>query len=119
MKSIDLHTLATAMLSQTPPAPVPAADDAGRKADRLGLLHSVIAQAKAEAESLRAELEETGLNEINGQLYRVAFASCAGATRIDWQTIAKKFKPSRQLIAAHTSIGKESVRMTVTARPTH
>lgn len=119
MKPIDMIAFANSMLTQPMPAPVPAADDAGRKADRLGLLHSVIAQAKAEAESLRAELEETGLPEVNGQLYRVAFASCAGATRIDWQTIAKKLKPSRQLIAANTSTGKESIRMTVTARPTH
>jgi hypothetical protein len=96
-----------------------AADQLQRKADRLGLLHAVIAQSKTEAATLRAELEAAGLPEIEGSLYRVAFAECKGATKVDWQTVAKKLKPSRQLIAAHTSTGEGSTRMTVTARPTN
>lgn len=119
MKPTDMIALATSLTQTMPPLPTTGAGDVSRKADRLGLLYAVIAQAKAEAADIRAELEEAGLDEIEGQLYRVSFASCAGRTMIDWQTIANKFKPSRQLIAAHTTTGEESVRMTVTARPTH
>lgn len=118
MKPSDLHILAAGLVLAPPPVTTPAAD-LKAKADRLGLLNASIARQKAEAESLRAELEDAGLKEIEGALYRVAFAACAGATRIDWQAVAKKLKPSRQLIAAHTSIGKDSVRMTVTALQTH
>jgi hypothetical protein len=90
-----------------------------QKADRLGLLHAVIAQSKTEADKLRAELEAAGLDAIQGDLYRVAFAECKGSTRTDWKAVAAKLKPSRQLVAAHTSTGEASTRMTVTARPTN
>lgn len=95
------------------------ADTLAGKADRIGILHSVIAQAKGEIESLRADLEDAGLKHIDGKLYRVTFAACAGATKVNWKAVAAKLKPSRQLIAAHTSVGKESIRMDVIARPTH
>jgi predicted TIM-barrel fold metal-dependent hydrolase len=122
MKQPDMIALAHSLLqtTATPPAePQLAADDIKRKADRLGLLHAVIAQSKTEADTLRAELEKSGLKEIEGALYRVAFADCKGATRTDWKAVAAKLKPSRQLVAAHTSTGDPSIRMTVTARPTH
>lgn len=119
MKPIDLHTLARGLSVSVQPLPHEDVTDLSRKADRLGILHAVISQAKAEAASIRTELEDAGLAHVDGQLYRVTFAACAGATRIDWQAIAKKYKPSRQLIAAHTTTGEESVRMTVTAKPTH
>lgn len=127
MKPNDMIELAQAMARALPrlnahgdlPGAAPAADQLKRKADRMGLLHAVIAQSKAEAETLRAELEAAGLKEIEGDLYRVAFADCKGATKVNWKAIAAKLKPSRQLIAAHTSTGEDSVRMTVTARPTN
>jgi len=105
----------------TPPAPIKNTAIAllKQKADRLGLLHAVIAQSKTEADKLRAELEAAGLDAIQGDLYRVAFAECKGSTRTDWKAVAAKLKPSRQLVAAHTSTGDPSVRMTVTARPTN
>lgn len=127
MKPNDMIELAQAMARALPrlnahgdlPGAAPAADQLKRKADRMGLLHAVIAQSKAEAETLRAELEAAGLKEIEGDLYRVAFADCKGATKVNWKAIAAKLKPSRQLIAAHTSTGEDSVRITVTARPTN
>ena len=118
---IDLvQALARAMprLNATADPAAPPAD-LKSKADRMGLLHAVIAQSKAEAATLRAELEAAGLPEIEGDLYRVAFAPCKGATKVDWKTVAAKLKPSRQLVQAHTTTGEDSTRMTVTARPTH
>jgi hypothetical protein len=127
MKPNDMIELANAMARAMPrlnahgdiPEVAAAADQLKRKADRMGLLHAVIAQSKTEADTLRAELEAAGLPEIEGDLYRVAFAECKGATRVDWKTIAAKLKPSRQLVKAHTSTGEASTRMTVTARPTN
>jgi hypothetical protein len=101
------------------PAAVTAAHALAAKVDRLGQLAADAAAIKLEADRLRAELENAGLAEIHGTHYRASFAQCKGATRIDWKTIAAKFKPSRQLIAAHTTTGEESTRMTIKAHPTH
>lgn len=89
------------------------------KVDRLGQLSANIAAIKKEAAQLRTELEAAGLSEIPGQNYRASFCPCKGKTLTDWQAIAAKFNPSRQLIAAHTTTGKESTRMTITAHPSH
>jgi hypothetical protein len=101
------------------PAAVTAAAALAAKVDELGQLHATIADMKRKADKIRTELEDAGLADIEGQAYRVNFAQCAGKTLTDWKTIAAKLKPSRQLIAAHTTTGEASTRMTVKARQTH
>jgi hypothetical protein len=86
------------------------------KADRLGLIKAQIAALQDDAEKLRADLEAAGLPSIEGNLYRVRFAQCAGRPITDWAGIAQRLNPSRQLIAAHTTTSKESTSMRVTAR---
>lgn len=103
----------------TEPAAVTAAHALALKVDRLGQLAAEAEAISVEAAKLRAELEAAGLDSIHGTHYRASFTQCKGATRTDWKTIAAKFKPSRQLIAAHTTTGKESTRMNITAHPTH
>ena len=122
MKPQDLQTLARAALMPTtaPATPAPTAAQAiAAKVDRLGVLHAALATMKKEADTLRTELEDAGLDNIEGQLYRVNFAAVAGRTLTDWKTIAERLKASRQLIAAHTTTGEPSTRMTVKARQTH
>lgn len=119
MKPQDLQTLARAAL-MPPAAPAPTAAQAmGAKVDRLGAMHAAIASMKREADQLRTELEDAGLSDIDGQLYRVNFAQCAARATTDWQAIAQRFKPSPQLIRAYTKTGEASTRMTVKARQTH
>lgn len=119
MKPQDLQTLARAAL-MPPAAPAPTATEAiAAKVDRLGILHAAQAEMKREADRIRAELEDAGLTDIDGQLYRVNFATVAGRTLTDWKTIAERLSPSRQLIAAHTTTGAPSTRMTVKAHTTH
>ena len=119
MKTQDLQTLARAAL-MPPAAPAPTAADAlAAKVDRLGALSAALAAMKREADQIRTELEDAGLTDIHGQLYRVNFAQCAGRTATDWQAIAQRFKPSAQLIRAYTKTGEPSTRMTVKAHPTH
>jgi hypothetical protein len=130
MKPQDLATLAQAALmpagfrhhdSAEPaqPAAVTAAAAIAAKVDRLGVLHAALADMKREADQLRTELEDAGLDSIEGHLYRVNFAQCAGRTLTDWKTIAERLKASRQMIAAHTTTGEPSTPMTVKARQTH
>lgn len=117
MKPQDMQTLALAALQ--PPAMPTAAAALAAKVDRLGAIQAATATLKREADQIRAELEDAGLTDIDGQLFRVNFAQCAGRTATDWETIAKRFKPSPQLIRAHTTTGEPSTRMTIKARQTH
>jgi len=131
MKPQDLQTLAAAALKApspmrwndsgepAQPAAVTAAAALAAKVDRLGAMHAAIASMKREADQLRTELEDAGLSDIDGQLYRVNFAQCAARAVTDWQAIAQRFKPSPQLIRRHTTTGEPSARMTVKARQTH
>jgi histidinol-phosphate/aromatic aminotransferase/cobyric acid decarboxylase-like protein len=131
MKPQDLQTLAAAALTApspmrwndtgepAQPAAVTAAAALAAKVDRLGAMHAAIASMKREADQIRAELEDAGLADIEGQLYRVNFAQVAGRTATNWQAIAQRFKPSAQLIRAYTKTGEASTRMTVKARQTH
>jgi hypothetical protein len=127
MKTQDLQTLAQAALmpagfrhhdsgEPAQPAAVTAAAAIAAKVDELGQLHAAIADMKKRYEAIRTELEEAGLKEIDGQQYRASFATVAGRTLTDWETIAQRFNPSAQLIRAHTKTGKPSTRLNVTAR---
>jgi len=119
MKPQDLQTLARAAL-MPPAAPAPTAAAAiAAKVDELGQLHAAIADMKRKADQIRTELEDAGLDNIEGQLYRVNFAAVAGRTLTDWETIAKRLKASPQIIRAYTKTGEPSTRMTVKARQTH
>lgn len=119
MKPQDLQTLAAAAL-MPPAAPAPTAAQAlAAKVDRLGTLHAAISDMKRQADQIRAELEDAGLTDIDGNLYRVNFAQVTGRTATNWEAIAQRFKPSAQLIRRHTTTGEPSTRMTVKARQTH
>lgn len=72
----------------------------------------IIATASESATPQQAEL----LAAIDGQHYSATLSSVKGSSRIDWQTIAAKFKPSAQLIRAHTTTGKPSTRLNITTR---
>jgi histidinol-phosphate/aromatic aminotransferase/cobyric acid decarboxylase-like protein len=130
MKPQDLQTLAAAALmpagfrhhdSAEPaqPAAVTAAAALAAKVDQLGAMQAAIADMKRKADQLRTELEDAGLTDIDGQLYRVNFATVAGSTLTNWRAIAERLKASPQLIRAYTKTGEASTRMTVKARQTH
>ena len=115
MKPQDLQTIARAALMQ--PAATPTAADAiADQVDTLGALRAVIADLQAHADRIRTELEDAGLTTIQGKHYTATLTTCKGRTATDWETIAQRFKPSAQLIRRHTTTGKESTRLTLTAR---
>ncbi len=122
MKPENFADFANAILSapimQAAPAPT-AAQAIAAKVDELGAMHAAMADMKRKADHIRTELENAGLSDIEGQLYRVNFAAVAGRTLTDWKTIAERLKASPQLIRAYTKTGEPSTRMTVKARQTH
>lgn len=118
-ETIKLYSRSAAMEAAAQAALMPTAAQAiAAKVDRLGVIHAAMADMKKEADALRAELEDAGLDHIDGQLYRVNFAQVAGRTLTDWKTIAERLKPSAQLIRAHTTTGEPSIRLTIKARQT-
>ena len=84
--------------------------------DRLALIKAQMAQLSAEEKQLKESLSASGLDAIDGTAHRAAVSHCAGRVSIDWETIAAKFTPSRQLIAAHTSTGAPYTVIRVSAR---
>jgi histidinol-phosphate/aromatic aminotransferase/cobyric acid decarboxylase-like protein len=119
-ETIKLYSHSAAMEAAAQAALQPTAAQAiAAKVDRLGVLHAALADMKREADQLRAELEDAGLDSIEGHLYRVNFATVAGRTLTDWEAIAKRLKASPQIIRAYTKTGEGSTRMTVKARQTH
>lgn len=103
----------------TQPAAVTAAAALAAKVDQLGQLHATIAKLKKDADQIRTELEDAGLADIEGQLFRVNFATITGSTLTNWRAIAERLKASPQIIRAYTKTGKTSTRMTVKAHATH
>jgi hypothetical protein len=119
MNAQDLQTLAKAALMPPAAPALTAAAALAAKVDRLGALSAALAAMKREAEQIRTELEDAGLANIDGNLYRVNFAQCTARAVTDWKTVAERLNPSAQLIRAHTKPSKSFVKMTVKAHPTH
>lgn len=84
--------------------------------DRLAVLKAEIARLKTEEDALKDVLIDAGLEVIEGTQHRAAISHCAGREMVDWKTIAAKFSPSRQLIAAHTSTGEPYCTVRLSAR---
>lgn len=90
----------------------------GATVDRLAQIKAQIADLKAEEAGLKLELIASGESVIEGMYHRAAITDRPGAISVDWQAVANHFKPSRQLITAHTSQGEAHSVVRVSARKT-
>jgi len=84
--------------------------------DRLAAIKAQIAELTLEEKAIKETLTASGLDAIDGTAHRVAISHCEGRVIIDWQSVAAKFAPSRQLVAAHTSTGAPYAVVRVSAR---
>lgn len=84
--------------------------------DRLAVIKAQLSDLSAEEKALKAELIAAGLPVIEGTAHRAAVSFCPGREVIDWQTIAEKLQPSRQLITAHTAQGAAFHTVRLSAR---
>ena len=84
--------------------------------DRIGQIKATIASLKVDQDALESMLVDSGLPVVEGAMYRAAISHCDGRATIDWQSIAAKFEPSRQLVAAHTKHGAPYDMVRVSAR---
>lgn len=88
----------------------------GAVVDRLGQLRAEMADLEQVEKQLRAALIESGQDKIIGKLYKAAVIQSLGRFSVDWQTIAERFNPSRQLIAAHTKQGAPFAAVRISSR---
>lgn len=86
--------------------------------DRLAQIKAQIADLKAEEADLKEELITSGESVVDGLYHRAAISECHGRAIIDWRAVAEFYKPSRQLITAHTSTGESYFNVRVSARKT-
>jgi hypothetical protein len=88
----------------------------GHIVDKLAQVKAKIADLKIDEQALRQELIDSGETSIEGIYHRAAVSESEGKVTIDWHTVAMHFKPSRQLIKAHTSQGEAYATVRVSAR---
>ena len=81
--------------------------------NNLNIAGTEISDLQNKEKSLKQLLIDNGAGVIDGTLHRCVISLQDGRTVVDWQSIAARFEPSRQLITAHTSTGEPfySVRM--------
>ena len=84
--------------------------------DQLASVKAQLSDLRTLEDQLKTALVESGQVAIDGTIHRATVAHCAGRESIDWQAIAAKFNPSRQLITAHTSTGEPYDVVRVSAR---
>ena len=78
-------------------------------ADKIGELDAMIAPLAKQREQLAAQLKLAGAGRYTGQLWNATISESV-VTKVDWESVAAKLNPSRQLVTAHTS---QSPRVTL------
>ena len=84
--------------------------------DRLAMVKAQIAELEKLEKKYKQILIDSGESAVVGTDHRASISYCDGREKIDWQSVAMKFNPSRQLITAHTSKGDAFHVVRVSAR---
>jgi len=79
--------------------------------DELGAIDAEIKRLTKQKETLAAQIKAEGNGRFSGTIYQGLVYTSEGRVSIDWEAIAAKFNPSRQLIAAHTKQGDPIVSL--------
>lgn len=81
--------------------------------DEYGSIDSEIKRLTKQKEALSAQIKEAGAGRYTAAIYEALVYEVQGRVTTDWETIALRFEPSRQLIAAHTKTGSDSLSLKV------
>lgn len=79
--------------------------------DELGAIDAEIKRLTKQKEALAAQVKAEGIGRFSGAIYEGLVYASEGRISTDWEAIAAKFSPSRQLIAAHTKQGAPIVSL--------
>ena len=84
--------------------------------DTLASINAEIAELNARADTYKAALIAAEVRAIDGTKHRATISE-SYPSRTDWETIARRFEPSAQLIRAHTTQAEEpTFTVRITAR---
>jgi len=72
--------------------------------DEAGALDTEIKQLTKQLEALKAHIKSNGAGDFGGFSFNAKVIEANPVERTDWKTIAERFNPSYQLIAAHTTV---------------
>jgi hypothetical protein len=86
--------------------------------DRLAQLKAQIAELREQEAQLKEILIASGESAIDSVMYRATISDTKPRDKVDWESIAMKFNPSRQLIRAYTSEGEGYYQVRVYSRKT-
>jgi hypothetical protein len=84
--------------------------------DKYAALKAQQAEIADELAYIKDKLVEAGVSPIEGETHRASVSLTSGRVSIDWQSIAMKFEPSRQLITAHTKKSDDFYTIRISAR---
>jgi predicted transcriptional regulator len=79
--------------------------------DELGAIDTEIKRLTKQKEALATQVKAEGNGRFSGAIYEGLVYTSEGRISTDWEAIAAKFSPSRQLIAAHTKQGAPIVSL--------
>jgi cystathionine beta-lyase family protein involved in aluminum resistance len=103
MQTINQTTTGSTVIALTP--------DLLTLVDHAGSLDNEIKALTKQLETLKDTIKAQGAGDFAGFLFKAKVVDIAPSDKTDWQTIAMRFEPSRQLIAAHTSQTKATQRI--------
>ncbi len=86
--------------------------------DRLAQLKAQIAALREQEAELKEILIDSGESAIDSVMYRATISDTKPRDKVDWEAIAMKFNPSRQLIRAYTTEGEGYYQVRVYSRKT-
>ncbi len=86
-------------------------------ADEYGEVKAQLVDLEKRKNQIIKHLEDAGVHEVEGDLFRVVLSLVPASKGPDWKAIAAKLKPSRQLVRAHqVTTRKEHTRVSVYGR---
>lgn len=97
------HTTGSSTIALTP--------DLFALIDHAGALDTEIKALTKQLDQLKDTIKAQGAGDFAGFMFKAKVVDVAPSEKIDWQTIAQRFNPSYQLIAAHTTQTKATQRI--------
>ena len=79
--------------------------------DHAGSLDQEIKALTKQLDKIKDAIKSQGVGDFAGFAWNAKVSNVNPADRIDWQSIALKFEPSRQLISAYTTKTVETKRI--------
>jgi hypothetical protein len=84
--------------------------------DELGQLQDQAALLAAQIDTLKTQIKALGIGRYLGNRSQSLVSPVAESKKVDWQSVARHFKPSVQLITAHSTTVPATTRIVTTPR---